>query len=196
MESLTLEQKQQLFTEFFRIKHNIRVNLDMLDANTVLPDADQLQHRMPYAFRIASELSSIESQALRPLRNLGEHANELAQFLTHQSRKIDLMMSLILQQQDEQDKRYQSVEFGGGGVVIASDKALEIGALAEVKLFLEDEAAAVFCYAEVISCIQQDEQFNVSLVFVRIREEDQELLVRATLHLQTQQLKKRQQKEN
>lgn len=194
MDNLSLVQKQQLFGEFFRIKHPIKVNMTILEQNSLLPEIENLTQVMPYAFRISSELSSIESQALRPLRTLGEHATELAQFLTHQSRKIDLMMSLILQQQDEEEARYQSIEFGGGGVVIKSDKALENGTLAEVKLFLEDEAAAVFCYAEVIDCQAQEDDFHVSLVFTRIREEDQELLVRATLHLQTQQLKKRHQK--
>lgn len=196
MENLSLEEKKQLFGEFFRIKHPLKINLSMLEPNSPLPDVDSLTQVMPYAFRVASELSSIEAQALRPLRNLSEHASELAQFLTHQSRKIDLIMSLVLQQQDEEEARHTSLEFGGGGLVLKSDKAMEIGTQAEVKLFLEEEAAAVFCYGEVIECEATDDGFTLALVFTRIREEDQELLVRATLHLQTQQLKKRHQQSN
>ena len=45
--------------------------------------------------------------------------------------------------------------------------------------------------AEVIACVEVEDKYHISLIFTRIREEDQELLVRASLHLQTQQLRKR-----
>ena len=105
-------------------------------------------------------------------------------------------MSLVLQTLDDEAVRFEAIEFGAGGVVINSDKALAIGTLAEVKLFLEEEAAAVFCYGEVIACHPCENGYQTSLVYTCIREEDQEVLVRATLHLQTQQLKKRHQNSN
>lgn len=191
MENLTLEQKKQQFHEFFTIKHAIKVNLKPLEKDFLLPDTEAMLENMPYAFRMAGELSSIESQALRPLRHLSEHAAELADFLNHQSRKIDLMMSYILQQQDDQNLRYETFEFGGGGVTIVSDSGMELGIQTELKLFLVEEASAVFCYAEVIACHERDDKYHISLIFTRIREEDQELLVRASLHQQTLQLRKR-----
>lgn len=191
MDTLTLAQKQAQFHEFFTIKHAIRVNMRVLEGDTTPPSHDEFLDHMPYAFRIAGEMADLESHALRPLRHLGEHAAELAEFLNHQSRKIDLMMSLILQQQDEAGLRYKSVEFGGGGITLVTDSPLEIGTHSELKLFLSEEAAAVYCFAEVITCLAVEEQYHISLIFTRIREEDQELLVRASLHLQTQQLRKR-----
>ena len=191
MDNLTLEQKLQQFHEFFTIKHQIKVNLTVMNADFALPSVHELSDYMPYAFRVASEVSSIDSQALRPLRHLGEHAGELADFLNHQSRKIDLLMSYILHQQDDAAHRYNSVEFGGGGVTIGSDEPLEIGARVEMKLFLNEEAAAVFCFGEVITCQAHEDKYHISLIFTRIREEDQELLVRASLHLQTLQLRER-----
>ena len=98
MQNLTHLQKHQQFDEFFMIKHNIPVNMRLLEDDFVLPEKDDLHQHMPYEFQIASELSALDTKALRPLRRLGEHAVELAEFLNHQSRKIDLMMSLILQQ--------------------------------------------------------------------------------------------------
>lgn len=191
MENLSLEQKLQQFHEFFTIKHKIKVNIKVLEAGFGLPGVNDLPDYMPYAFRIASEVASLDSQALRPLRHLGEHASELVDFLNHQSRKIDLLMSYILHQQDEAEDRYESVEFGGGGVTIQSPQALEVGTAVEMKLFLAEEAAAVFCFAEVITCQAHEDQYHMSLIFTRIREEDQELLVRASLHLQTLQLRER-----
>lgn len=196
VESLTLAEKQAQFNEFFLISHAIKVNMRQLDEHFALPDNEQLEDHMPYAFRIASEMASIESQALRPLRNLSDHASELVNYLNHQSRKIDLMMSYILHQQDDPDYRFESIRFGGGGVIIQHPTPLDVGTQAELKLFVSEEAAAIFCYGEVITCQQESDGYHIAFIFTRIREQDQELLVRASLHLQTQQLRKRSQNKN
>jgi hypothetical protein len=191
MDKLSLEQKLEQFDEFFSIKHAIKVNMRCLPIDFVLPHIDELVEHMPYAFKVASELVSIESKALRPLRNMGEHAGELAEFLNHLNRKIDLMMSLILQQQDDPALAHESYKFGGGGIVIISKTALPIGQGTELKLFIKEEASAIFCFAEVIACQKQDDSYHVSLIYTRIREQDQDLLVRASLHLQAANLRKR-----
>jgi hypothetical protein len=199
MHGISLEEKQQQFNEFFTIEHAIRVNFKTVAAGFTLPDVDDLGDHMPYAFRVASEATAIDAQALRPLRNMGEHAVELANFLNAQSRKIDLLMSLVLQQQDDPSLAYESVKFGGGGIIVKCDEAYEPEQIIELKLFLKEEASAIFCYGEVISCERVDaqsseqapEQYHVCLIYNCIREEDQDLLVRASLHLQTAQLRKR-----
>jgi Tfp pilus assembly protein PilZ len=191
MQNLTHLQKHQQFDEFFMIKHNIPVNMRLLEDDFVLPQKDNLHQHMPYEFQIASELSALDTKALRPLRRLGEHAVELAEFLNHQSRKIDLMMSLILQQHTKHEHSYQSIQFGGGGIVLGSESEFLIGSTIELKLFLREEASAIFCFAEVIACKPGDDKYHVSLIFTCIREEDQDLLVRASLHLQAANLRKR-----
>ncbi len=195
MENLTLEQQHQQFTEFFMIQHDLPVNMRQLEADFVLPELDDLHQHMPYEFQIASELSSIDSKALRPLRGLGEHAVELAEFLSHQARKIDLMMSLILQQHAKPQDTFHSVKFGGGGIVVETTDAWPVGTNSEVKLFLREEASAIFCFAQVIACKPVEDKYHISLIFTRIREEDQDLLVTASLHLQAAALRKRKSKE-
>lgn len=191
MQHLTLEQKHEQFEEFFMIKHAIPLNMQLVSTDFVLPDVDDLHQHMPYVFQVASELATIESKALRPLRSMGEHAVELADFLNHQSRKIDLMMSLILQQHSNHEQTYQSLQFGGGGIMVQSETEWAIGNSIELKLFLKEEASAIFCFAEVIACKPVDDTYHVSLIFTCIREEDQDLLVRASLHLQAAKLRKR-----
>lgn len=207
MENLSLEEKIEKFNEFFTIKHTVNVNAVPVPDDFVLPNEENLTEHMPYAFRIASDIAHIESQALRSLRNLSDHATELAEFLNHQSHKIDLIMSYVLRQEDHSDHQFQSIEFGGSGLTLKSTEPFPIGSRYELKLFLDVEASAVFCYGEVIKCdkvitdsvtnIETDsacdetpEQYNVSLIYTRIREQDQELLVRASLHLQSKQLRK------
>ncbi|PRO68753.1 PilZ domain-containing protein [Alteromonas gracilis] len=191
MSEQSLEQKQAQFDEYFSIAHCINANVRPLGMDEIVPDEDALEDSMPYAFRIASEMAALEAQAIRPLRNLGDHAETLAEYLNHQSRKIDLMMSFVLHQQDEPEHRFKTVKLGGGGVIIDSKEAMDVGTKAELKLFLDAEAAAIFCYGEVITCEQVEDSYHIAFIFNSIREQDQELLVRASLHIQTQQLRKR-----
>lgn len=191
MSELSLEQKKAQFDEYFSIAHSINANVRPLGAGEKVPDEENLEDSMPYAFRIASEMAALEAQAIRPLRNLGDHAETLAEYLNHQSRKIDLMMSFVLHQQDEPEYRFKTVKLGGGGVIIESSDPLEVGTHAELKLFLDAEAAAIFCFGEVITCEQVEDSYHIAFIFNTIREQDQELLVRASLHIQTQQLRKR-----
>ena len=191
MSELSLEQKQAQFDEYFSIAHCINANVRPLGMDETVPNEDALEDSMPYAFRIASEMAALEAQAIRPLRNLGDHAETLAEYLNHQSRKIDLMMSFVLHQQDEPEHRFKTVKLGGGGVIIDSKEAMDVGTKAELKLFLDAEAAAIFCYGEVITCEQVEDSYHIAFIFNSIREQDQELLVRASLHIQTQQLRKR-----
>lgn len=184
-DSASVEDKLAQFHEFFTIKHSLSVNMKPLGCEFVVPDDSDLAESMPYAFKIAAQMSEIETKALRPLRNLGEHAQELVDFLNHQSKKIDLMMSFILQQQDEDEFRFTTIEFGAGGLTLLSNEAVNVGEIAELKVFLAEEAAGIFCYGEVIKCKPLQSGYAVSLIYVRIREQDQELLVRASLHLQT-----------
>lgn len=191
MDRLSLEQKQQQFDEFYTIQHAVRVNMVCVPESFVLPDVDDLSEHMPFAFKVASEVSSIDAKALRQLRNMGEHGLELADFLNTQSRKIDLLMSLVLQQQDDASTAYMSYKFGGGGIILVCNQPLNPGQITELKIFLKEEASAIFCFGEVIACQAVADSYHISLIFNRIREEDQDLLVRASLHLQTLQLRKR-----
>lgn len=196
MDPATLQEKMTQYHEFFTIKHVLNVNIVPLDADFSLPEEADMVSHMPYAFQIAAQMSTVDAQALRPLRNLGEHAKDLVDYLNHQTKKIDLMMSLILQQQDDQQHRYRSVEFGGGGLAVFSQAPLPQGQQVELKIFLTEEASGVFCFAEVIKSEPTENGFHVYLLFSRIREEDQELLVRASLHLQTLQLRARSKQQN
>lgn len=193
MQSDSVEAKQKLYNEFFTIKHELHVNVKLMADDFSVPSQEELVAAMPYPFRMASEMSELEAKALRPLRTLGEHAKELLNYLNQQSKKIDLMMSYILQQQDDPQERLLSTEFGGGGISVASLEPMPVGTVCQLKIFIEEEASAVFCFGEIISCNPKEDGYHSAIVFSSITEQDQELLVRSSLHLQTKQLKKQHQ---
>ncbi|MGQ8365802.1 PilZ domain-containing protein [Glaciecola sp. 1036] len=187
----SLADKQAQFASFFLIQHPLPINLIPVEKSTVDVDMQSFERDMPYAFRIASEMSEIESRALKPFRNMGEKFEELVDYLQLQAKKMDLMMSYILQQQDDENYRLCAQKFGGGGISVISDTPVEQGQPVIIKMFLEEEYAAVFTYAEAINCEKsENDTYVTDYYFTHIREIDQELLVRASLHLQTKQLRK------
>ncbi|MCQ8877028.1 PilZ domain-containing protein [Pseudoalteromonas shioyasakiensis] len=184
------------FEQYFQIAESNRVNLFAVDKQSVPQSPAQLEADIPPLFKLANEVSELEQSSLRPLRNLGDIAQELAVFLQAQSRKIDLIMSHILASEQPEDNAMYCDSYGGGGVKFSCSEAYEIGQAFRTKLFLQHEASAVYCYTEVVAIDElANGQKQYTLLFVAIRDSDQELVVRASLHAQTRQLKKRQQQQ-
>ena len=93
MDPIGSEQKKAQYHEFFTIKHKLHVNMMPLDNDYSLPEQEDLADHMPYAFKIAAQMSGADSQILRPLKNLGEYAVELVEFLNQQEKKIENIFS-------------------------------------------------------------------------------------------------------
>lgn len=189
-------QRLSEFEQYFQIDESNRVNLYIVDDNAVPKNLTQLDADIPPLFKLANEVSSLEQSALGPLRNLGDVAQELAVFLQAQSRKIDLIMSYVLASEQSEDNAIYCDSYGGGGVKFTTEDVYSLGQKFRTKLFLHHEASAVYCYTEVVAIKKIDtEHYQYTLLFIAIRDSDQELVVRASLHAQTRQLKKRQQLE-
>ncbi|GLX77494.1 hypothetical protein tinsulaeT_08340 [Thalassotalea insulae] len=181
------QDKLAQYAQFFTIEHSFSINVKTLD-NKQVSDFSQFLEQMPTPFKMVGEMSTIDQAALKPLQALTGVAGQLVDYLKHQAQKIDLLMNYILQQQNEDNARFQGVSFGGAGIAFISDKPWQLNQLVELKLFLPEENAAIYCFAEVIDISPQEQQFHHKLLFHFIRDEDRELLVRASLHKQTKQL--------
>ncbi|ATC94453.1 hypothetical protein [Pseudoalteromonas tunicata] len=187
--------KVDLFNQYFQIDETVDVNLKTIADHLVPIDNDALELRIPPLFKLANEVNALEQSALRPLRQLGDLAEELAQFLKAQSRKIDLIMAHILATEHQDEQKTQAHSFGGGGLILNDLADHSIGQQFCTKIFLHHEAAAVFCYTEVILKEPLTQGWQYTMAFSRIRPEDQELMVRASLHSQSRQLRKRRKNE-
>lgn len=190
MSDFTLQQLDDAYQDYFSIEHAISLNARPLDI--ALPDAEALQNAIPAPFLMASEASSLNNSALRALNRLGELAEELALYLQQQARKIDLLLHYVLQQQDNNSQRYYTLSYGGSGCCFLADTAMAPLQVLELKIFLDNNDGAVFCYGQVLSCQPAaDGQWQIKVVFNRIRDEDRELIVRASLHQQSRLLKQK-----
>ena len=200
MTELTHEEKLAQFDEFFSIEHNFNVNLQKVEKDSIT-SFDDFIASMPMPFKMAGEMTTIDQAALRPLQGLSGVASQLVDFLNHQSHKIELLVGYILSQQDDESMRFKGVKFGGGGIIFQSDKPFALGDYLELKVFLLDENCAVFCLGEVVELDQVDGLYHHKVIFHFIRDEDQEALVRHSLHQQSKQLqelaqKRKQQKQD
>jgi len=181
------ESKLKQFDEFFAIEYDFNVNIVSIDSNQTI-SYQQFLNDMPMPFKMASDIVSLDQAALRPLQTLGSVAGQLVDYLHHQSQKIDLLVSYILNEQDEVSKRQQGISFGGGGITFFSTKIYQVNDIIEIKIFLNSENCAVYCYGEVIEISSIDDKPSYKAIYHFIRDEDREILVRTSLHLQSKQL--------
>jgi hypothetical protein len=177
------------FDEFFSINYTFNINANLID-KTQLPDYQQFIVTMPTPFKIASEVNTLDQSALRPLQTVAGVASQLMEYLNHQAKKMDLLIGYILGQQDEENKRFAAVKFGGGGLIFNANEtsAFTCGDFIELKLFFPEENSAIYAIGEIVSTEVVDNTDQHKVIFHHIREEDQEALVRNSLHQQSKQL--------
>lgn len=187
----TPEQQDKLaqFDEFFSINFAFNINAELIDS-TKIPEYQQFIQDMPAPFKIASEANSLDQSALRPLQTVSGVATQLMDYLNHQAKKIDLLVGYILSQQDEENKRFQAIKFGGGGIIFKENTltTFNTGDYLELKLFFTDENSALYCIGEIVSSELVATEKHHKVIFHHIREEDRETLVRNSLHQQSKQL--------
>lgn len=185
MSQLSQSEKLAQFEEFFSIAHSFNVNVNPL----VSPVSEEtFEGLIPVPFLLSSDNASIDQSALRSIQSLRGVSNQLTDYLQHQSRKIDLLVGYILQQHDDIDARAKGVLFGGSGIKFTSESSFELGQLIELKIFLDVENVAIYSHAEIIDAEQSETGMIYTVIFQQIREVDQDILVRASLHIQAKEL--------
>ncbi|WP_448549137.1 PilZ domain-containing protein [Thalassotalea fusca] len=189
------KSKLEQFQEFFSIEHQFSINIKPLAQAHV--SYQEFLRRIPLPFKMSTDINTLDQSALRPLQTLGSVAGQLVEYLNHQSQKIDLLVGYIINQQDEQDFRFLGTKFGGSGIEfedIAVAPSFTLGEHVELKLFFPLENSAIYCHGEIIEIVApeaDDTPNRYRAIFTHIREEDREIIVRASLHQQSRQLQEK-----
>ncbi|MEI6897235.1 MAG: PilZ domain-containing protein [Psychromonas sp.] len=172
--------------QYFLVEHPLSLNVEVLDENEQIPNDTDFEIEIPAPFRMASDLANIESHSLQPLKLNNETTQALWCYLEAQNLKINTLLTYVLSQQDEQRLHFQCHAFSAGRCLFSSPKkSFSVDQKVRLKIFIPEESTAIYCYGKVTS-IKQD---IIELTYQQIRAEDRELLIRATLHVQSKQLK-------
>lgn len=180
------------YQEFYCIAEAVPVSVIPVAESQIPEDFETFESEVPEVFRLANDIRAVDQSSAQALRGLGDIARVIQDVLHQQNTKLNLLLGYVLSREDEHDHRFKTTEYGGGGFQFKTEKdSFQLGQFAQVKLFLRDIAAAVYAYAEVAAVESEDSQDKVTMVFTFIREDDQEIIVRASLHAQSRLLKKR-----
>lgn len=179
--------------DFFTIQDDFPVNLVPLDNADQLPNDDEFEAQIPELFLIASSMAESDTHKIQAIKVEQPAGSALVDFLQQQHKRLNILLGYMLRNEDDAAHRFSGKEYGGGGIRVVSDAQLEVGQIFQAKLFFKQEALAIYCYTRLESSepLDNSDQFLCTLSFERIREEDQELLIRASLHAQSRQLKER-----
>ncbi|WED20808.1 PilZ domain-containing protein [Vibrio sp. JC009] len=178
--------------EFFTVNHKLTVNIEPLEDGYTLPDETLFTSEIPAPFIVASEFSQLDSLmdgAMAELKN--SDFKNLVHLIDHQNGKLNLLLTFMLAQQDEESFRKYTTSFGASQFSYISDKEMIPGTLARVKLFLDHPPAAIYCYAKVAESKEHELGHEVVMAYQRLREVDQDLLIKAALYQQQKLLRQR-----
>lgn len=174
--------------EYFLVNYQLAINVEPLSDDESIPDLQQFEQQIPAPFRMASDLAAIDAQSLQPLKLNNETTKALWGYLQAQNQKINTLLSYVLSQQDDQQFHYLTNAFSAARCIFDSEhNEFYLQQVVRLKIFIPEESAAVYCYASVTSIHQN----SIELTYQQIRDEDRELLIRSTLHIQSKQLKLR-----
>lgn len=176
---------------FFSVTCEFTLFADPLPADKRLVDADTLLTMMPRAFKLMAQVNAVEQRCQPLMASLAQHAAELAEYLSLQNLKLDMVLQLQLERSTEAQYRCQGVRFGGSGAQVRSDQPLEPGTILEIKMLVPEENVAVFAVAELTQCQPQEDGYLWDLDFTSIIEGDQERLVHASLQVEQRLLRAR-----
>lgn len=173
--------------EYFLVRHALSINLEKVEDKVANLDQQTFESEIPGPFKMASDLSQADANILAPLKLNNDNTQALWSYLQAQNKKINTLLSYVLSQQDDPTLRHNTIQFSAGALVIEVNDRWSIGDKSRLKIFLPEEASAIYCYA-IVSSI---DEAGCTFTYTLIREQDRELLIRASLHIQTQQLKNR-----
>lgn len=177
--------------QYFSVAHRLSVNVEPLSPSTQLPDEAAFEDEIPTPFKLANDNAAASPGLHRALGTLGEAGKEIGQYLKSQSDKLNMVLSYVLSLQDDAEHRTHTSHFGGSQLNFYWPQALTPGHKLKIKLFIPEESAALYCYGEVIQCQTTTNGHLIECRYSRIREQDREMLVRASLHIQAKQLQQR-----
>lgn len=177
--------------QYFSVQHCLSISVIPMEPDFKLPDQEAFEAEIPESFKISNTMVQIDYSNARVLREISDDINFLVDVINQQAKKINLLMAHILMHEEDESNHHQTVSFGGSHISFHSSLPIFKGQFLKLKIYLRDEASAVYCYAKVTQIQSQDENPLITAEYCLIQNNDRELLIRACIHQQSRQLRDR-----
>jgi len=178
--------------EYFTVHHALKVNIEILDHDYSFPDTPLFEAEIPAPFLVANEFCQLDALNDRARQDLkGSEFKHVLQLLEAQNSKLNLLLNFILTQQCDEHLQYSTASFGASQLTFISTHPFDNDAKLRVRLFLEHPAAAIYLYAHVIESVLLDTTYQITVMYDRLRDNDQDLLIKAALYHQQKLLRQR-----
>ncbi len=177
--------------QYFSVQHCLSISVIPMEPDFKLPDQAAFEAEIPETFQIANTMVQIDYSNARVLREISEDINFLVDVINQQAKKINLLMTHILMMEEDESFQHKTVSFGGSNIAFHSHLPLIKGQILRLKIYLREEASAVYCYARVTQIQSQEEFPLITAEYCLIQNNDRELLIRACIHQQSKQLRDR-----
>jgi len=178
--------------EYFRVDDDVRISYKKLDARGAEQLARAIKAGLPTSFQLRSQIETID----RELQSARNELVDLPQPLKHYLSLLDDKLGQLgqvteLLAVDLHTETISGVSLSGGGIAMPAAEELIIGQLVELCLQLSGETGVIRALAEVTDCRIEEEGFYVAMEFRSLTDDDQEAIIRRTVHRQGEQIRAR-----
>ena len=99
--------------QYFSVHHCLTISVIPMEQGFELPDHDTFEAEIPEPFKISNTIVQLDLSNARALRSISDDIGYLVDVINQQSRKLNLLMTHILMQDDDPQYRHLTLSFGG-----------------------------------------------------------------------------------
>jgi hypothetical protein len=182
--------------EYFRIRDQVVLDYQPLDAAEAALVAEEIQRDMPDRFTVVSRFEASSRIMNRLTHTFASKMPDLARYLKSMDDKLNYMARLfVMEAIDLHERIPQVVTLSGGGICFGVDREYTEDTLLELRIVLLPSMTGILSVGKVVHCQQafpglSGSPWNIAVEYRDIREPDRDLLVKHIMNRQTEELRR------
>lgn len=181
--------------EYFRMDADVHLVLRVLSEDDYLRALEVPELESPDLCGLAGQLHGLSSQAGLILSHIRKSDPEIAQYLSLMDKKLDLVARMAEGSRYEDLAPNAHVNISATGLAFAHAEALAEDTKLQVKMLFFPSYLCVRALGRVVRCesentAREERPYRIGMQFTRIREAEQDALVKHMLELQSASLRR------
>ena len=177
--------------QYFRIRNWLIIKHDLVsDSDEEPPLGEQSPLGSP-RITLLRELNRIDNENKNYLGSLTDKNSQLGSYLLNLNKKVELITQFMVQSLETEENELTEVDISGGGVRFTSNEARKIDQLIRMEIVLIPDCVGLIAIGRVVDCkpASAEGQFELAVIFVRLREKDRDAIIRHVFRVQSEQLR-------